>query len=210
MKAIQKTCEQMFRDDALKKQIKWMKKATFFDTDPEEAIEQLQEINNNLEFFKNGRSKMLEQQLIEEVIAKNLWAKIKAEFVWNKGHKCVDRSKANEIIWDRKRYVKVRTMVNIKRNKAKKKQDQQGDKKKSKSSDKNIYCKHMTHKWSECPDNKKSPNYTGNKGKKKRSEEKPLENKHKINKGEKNLSKAKANEAYVTMQKINQDSSPKQ
>ena len=39
MKAIQKTCKQMFRDDALKEQIEWMKKATFLDTDPKEAIE---------------------------------------------------------------------------------------------------------------------------------------------------------------------------
>ena len=180
MKAIQKTWEQMLGDDALKEQIEWMKKATFPDTDPEEAIERIQEINDNLEFFESGASKLSERELIKEVIAKNLRGEIKAEFIRNKGHKCVDLNC--------KRYVKVNTEVNVARNEAKRKRDQQNDKKKLKSSNKNICRKHKTHKWSECPDNKNSPNYIGNKGEKKRLEGKSIKNK---NKGEKTSGKAK-------------------
>ena len=62
----------MFGDDALEDQIEWMKKAIFPDTEPEEAIERLQGINYNLEFFKSGVSKMLERELIKDVIAKNI------------------------------------------------------------------------------------------------------------------------------------------
>ena len=58
MKAIRKTCGQMFDDDALEDQIERMTKATFHDTDPEEAIERLQEINDDLEFFESGASKL--------------------------------------------------------------------------------------------------------------------------------------------------------
>ena len=132
MKAIQKTCEQMLGDDALEEQIEWMKKATFPDTDPEEAIKRLQENNNNLEFFESGGTKMSERELIKDVIAKNLRGEIKAEFVRNRGHKFVDLDEATAIIRDCKRYVKVKTEDKVARNEAKKKRDQQGDKKKLK------------------------------------------------------------------------------
>ena len=69
---IQRTCEQMFGDEALKEQIERMKKATFLNADPEEAIEKLQEITNNLEFFESGALKMLERELIKDVNGKNL------------------------------------------------------------------------------------------------------------------------------------------
>ena len=150
---------------------------------------------------------MSERELIKDVIAKNIQGEIKAEFIRNKGQKCVDLDEAIEINRDCMRYVNVKTEVNVARNEAKKKRDQQGDKEKSKSGDENICRKHKTHKWSECPDNKNSPNYTGNKRKKKSLEEKSIKNK---NKGEKTSSKAKKNEAYVTEHKINQDSSPEQ
>ena len=88
----------MLGGDAHEKQIEWMKKATFPDTDPEGAIERLQEINNNLEFFESGASKLSERELIKDIIPKNLQGKIKAEFVQYKGHKCVDLDKAIEII----------------------------------------------------------------------------------------------------------------
>ena len=46
-------------------------KATFpSNTDSEEAIERLQEINNNLEFFESGASKMLKKELIKMVLLK--------------------------------------------------------------------------------------------------------------------------------------------
>ena len=182
----------MFGDDALEEQTEWMKKATFPDTDPEEAIE-----------FESGVSKSSERELIKDVIAKNLRGEIKVEFVRNKGHKCVDLDEAIEIIRDCKRYVKVKTGVNIVRNEAKKKRDQEGNKKKSKTGVENICRKHKTRKWPECLDNKNSPNYTGNKGEKKRSEEKSIENKSKTNHGKNPSNKSKKNEAYVTEQKIN-------
>ena len=75
----------MFGDEALKEQIERMKKATFLNADPEEAIEKLQEINNNLEFFESGALKMLERELIKDVNGKNLWGEMKADFVRNKG-----------------------------------------------------------------------------------------------------------------------------
>ena len=106
-----------------------MDEKTLPDTDPEAAIERLQEINDNLEFFERGESKSSKRELIKDVIAKNLWGEIKAEFVQNKGHKCINLNKAIEIIWDCKRYVKVKTEVSIARNEAKKKQDQQNNKK---------------------------------------------------------------------------------
>ena len=107
MKVIQKTCEQMFGENALEEQVEWMKKATFpSDTNPEEAIKRLQEISDNLEFFESGAWKLSEKELTKDVIAKNLQGEIKAELVRNKGHKCVDLDKAIEIIPDCKRYIK--------------------------------------------------------------------------------------------------------
>ena len=64
MKVIRKTCKQTLGDDdVLKEQVEWMKKAMFpnntdpifpNNTNPEEAIKRLQEISDNLEFFKSG------------------------------------------------------------------------------------------------------------------------------------------------------------
>ena len=76
-----------------------MKKAMFpSDTDPEDAIKRLQEINDNLEFFKSGALKLLEKELIKHMIAKNLQVDIEVEFVRNKGHICVDLDNAIKII----------------------------------------------------------------------------------------------------------------
>ena len=57
-----------------------MKKAMFpNETNPEEAIERLQEMNDNFEFFKIGASKLMEKELIKDVIAKNFQGKIKTD-----------------------------------------------------------------------------------------------------------------------------------
>ena len=46
--------------------------------DPEEAIERLKEIIDNLEFFKVSTTKLTEKELMKDVIAKNLLDKVKA------------------------------------------------------------------------------------------------------------------------------------
>ena len=70
----------MFGDNALEDQVEWMKKAMFpSDIDPEEAMERLQEINDNFEFFEKGASTLAEKELINDVIAKNLRGEIKVE-----------------------------------------------------------------------------------------------------------------------------------
>ena len=60
------------------------------------------------------------------------------EFVIEKEHKCADLNEAIEIIQDCKRYVKIKTKVDVAKNEAKKKQDQQNDKKKLKLGGRNI------------------------------------------------------------------------
>ena len=100
MKAIKKMWEQVLEANALEEQIEWMKKATFPNTDPEEAIEGPQEINDNLEFFESGASKFSERELIKDIIAKNLWGEIKTEFIQNKGHQFIDLDEAIKIIQD--------------------------------------------------------------------------------------------------------------
>ena len=97
-KAIQETCKQM-EDDALEEQIEWMKKATLTsETDLKDAIHRLKEINNNLKFFKSSARRLMEKELINDVIAKNLPGKFKAEFIRNKGQKCLDLGDIIKII----------------------------------------------------------------------------------------------------------------
>ena len=96
-----------------------------------------------------------------------------------------------KIIQDCKRNVKVKTKINFAKNETKKKQDQQNDNKKLKSGDKNIHHKHKTHKWSECPDNRNISNYTGNKGEKKKLEEKSRKNKNKTRERKLQISQSK-------------------
>ena len=111
----------MFGDDAYKEQLEWMKNAMFpSNTDPKEVIEILQDINDNLEFFESGASKLLERELIKDVIAKNLQWEMKAEFIRNKEHNCIDIDKAIKIIQACKGYVKIRTKINVAKNETKK------------------------------------------------------------------------------------------
>ena len=71
--------------------------------------------------FFIGALKLSEKKLFKGVIAKNLQGKIKAEFVRNKGHKGIDLDKAIKLIWDCKRYVTVKTEINVTKMKQKSK-----------------------------------------------------------------------------------------
>ena len=79
----------------------------------------------------------MENELIKDVIVKNLWGKVKEEFIRNK-----DLNDAIKIIWDCKRYKESKTEIYVAKNKAEKKQKQHKKKKKSKSNDENFCHKH--------------------------------------------------------------------
>ena len=60
-------------DDMLKEQMKRLKKTIFpIDTNPEEAIKRVQEINDILEFFESSAVKLTKKELDKDIIVKNL------------------------------------------------------------------------------------------------------------------------------------------
>ena len=141
MKAFQKTCEQMFWDDALKEQVEWMKKKCFWVTPTPKKLSR----DWKKSFFKNGTVKLTKKEIIKDVIVTNLWDKVKAEFVRSGSIWCYQnhlrlQERCHSQGWDQwcKKHLKKAT-----------------DKKKPKSNDESICHKNKTQKWSKYPNNKK-------------------------------------------------------
>ena len=79
IKAIQEMCKQMLGDVCAKNELSlWREKHQHQRYNREVA-----RINDNLEFFECGATKLTKKDLIKDVIAKDLQGKLKTEFIMN-------------------------------------------------------------------------------------------------------------------------------